>query len=212
MGAARIPGNSGGSRTRQSSGNRRRPEFWRIQLQPGILAARREVGRKCFGFCGTQIVRYNINTKSEAAFRRLPVGVHDWSRVDAGIFHDFHVAWIGELRRALNGGFLPPEYYALAEQYAGKYGPDVLTLQHREESDEHESSHDSSGTGELALAPPPKVRFTAKSDMMYYVAKQNTVVVRHVSGDHVVAIIEVVSPGNKSSQNALRKFVEKAAG
>ena len=140
------------------------------------------------------------------------MGVHDWSRVDAGIFHDFHVAWIGELRRALNGGLLPPEYYALAEQYAGKYGPDVLTLQHREESDEHESSHDSSGTGELALAPPPKVRFTAKSDMMYYVAKQNTVVVRHVSGDHVVAIIEVVSPGNKSSQNALRKFVEKAAG
>jgi hypothetical protein len=34
--------------------------------------------------------------------------------------------------------------------------------------------------------------------------------VRHVSGDRLVAIVEIVSPGNKSSQTALRRFVEKA--
>jgi hypothetical protein len=39
--------------------------------------------------------------------------VHDWTRVDAGIFHDFHLGWIGELRGALNGGLLPEGYYAL---------------------------------------------------------------------------------------------------
>ncbi len=33
---------------------------------------------------------------------------HDWTRVEPGIFHDFHLAWIGELRRALNSGLLPP--------------------------------------------------------------------------------------------------------
>src|SRR5205807_9753486 len=37
------------------------------------------------------------------------------------------------------------------------------------------------------------------------------VAVRHVSGDKVVAMVEVVSPGNKASRNALRSFVEKAA-
>lgn len=51
--------------------------------------------------------------------------VHDWSRVEAGIFHSFHGAWIGELGKALNGGLLPPEYYALGEQNTGGVGPDV---------------------------------------------------------------------------------------
>jgi hypothetical protein len=32
-----------------------------------------------------------------------------------------------------------------------------------------------------------------------------------VSGDRVVAMIEIVSPGNKSSRNGLRSFIEKAA-
>jgi hypothetical protein len=32
-----------------------------------------------------------------------------------------------------------------------------------------------------------------------------------VSGDRIVAMVEVVSPGNKASRNALRAFVEKAA-
>src|SRR5437667_9585496 len=55
--------------------------------------------------------------------------VHAWNRVTAGTFHDFHLAWIAELRRALNGGLLPQGYYALAEQVAGEIIPDVLTLQ-----------------------------------------------------------------------------------
>src|SRR6202521_1167581 len=54
--------------------------------------------------------------------------VHDWTRVEAGIFHDFHVAWIPEIRKALNGGLLPEGYYALAEQHTGRAIADVLTL------------------------------------------------------------------------------------
>ena len=38
LGAAIIPGNSLGSRTRQSSGDCQLPEFWRIQLPPRFLA------------------------------------------------------------------------------------------------------------------------------------------------------------------------------
>jgi len=54
--------------------------------------------------------------------------VHDWTRVDAGIFHAFHHGWITELARALNRGLLPSEYYALPEQHAAGFGTDVLTL------------------------------------------------------------------------------------
>jgi hypothetical protein len=54
--------------------------------------------------------------------------VHDWTRVEAGIFHDFHTVWIGALRTALNEGLLPQGYYALAEQHAGRSIADALTL------------------------------------------------------------------------------------
>ncbi len=55
--------------------------------------------------------------------------IHDWTRVDAGTFHDLHSAWIIHLKEALNGGVLPRSYYAMAEQHAGQVIADVLTLQ-----------------------------------------------------------------------------------
>lgn len=38
--------------------------------------------------------------------------IHDWSRVDAGIVHDFHRGWIHELRARLNEHLLPEPFYA----------------------------------------------------------------------------------------------------
>lgn len=55
------------------------------------------------------------------------------------------------------------------------------------------------------------MRLTDESDLEFYRRKQNSVTIHHVSGDRIVAIVEVVSPGNKSSRRALRSFVEKAA-
>jgi len=34
--------------------------------------------------------------------------IHDWTRVDTGLFHDFHQGWIRALCDALNAGGLPP--------------------------------------------------------------------------------------------------------
>lgn len=138
--------------------------------------------------------------------------IHDWTRVDAGVFHDFHHSWIEELKRTLNRGLLPNDFYAMAEQSIGKFVPDVLTLQRAGETSEDGHGHAETANGSLALAPPPKVRFTAISDMANYVAKQDCVVVRHTSGDRVVAHIEIVSPGNRASRLALQRFVEKAGG
>ena len=39
--------------------------------------------------------------------------IHDWTRVDAGLFHDFHQSWTVALRNALNSGVLPADYFAL---------------------------------------------------------------------------------------------------
>ncbi len=138
--------------------------------------------------------------------------VHDWTRVDAGIFHHFHHGWIEEIQRALNNGLLPDDYYALAEQHAAGFGPDVLTLQGPgNESDAGESRPPVTNGGVGLQMAPPKVRITAETDMEFYRRKQNTVAVRHVSGDRLVAMVEVVSPGNKAGQKAFRAFVEKVA-
>jgi hypothetical protein len=135
--------------------------------------------------------------------------VHEWSLVDVGIFHHFHHSWIEEIKRALNGGVLPPDYYALAEQRARKLGPDVLTLQNNDPVGRQGMEDIDVGNGGVLLAPPKKP-FTAETDMSAYLRKQDRVAIRHVSDDKVIAIVEVVSPGNKSGRGALREFVEKA--
>jgi hypothetical protein len=43
-----------------------------------------------------------------------------------------------------------------------------------------------------------------------YARKARAIAIRHSSGDRVVALIEIVSPGNKSNRHGLRSFVEKA--
>jgi hypothetical protein len=133
--------------------------------------------------------------------------MHDWTLVAAGIFHAFHHRWISAVSDALNTGLLPREYYALPEQQAAGFGPDVLTLQ-----DPSRRRGDGLGeaAGSLALIAKPRTRFMAETDAEFYRRKKSSVVVRHVSGDRMVAMIEIVSPGNKSSRHGFRAFVDKA--
>jgi hypothetical protein len=137
--------------------------------------------------------------------------IHDWTRVEAGIFHAFHHSWIEELMRALNRGILPADYYALAEQHAAGFGPDVLTLQEEGNGQADDSPGPPPASGGGVLLAAPKLQPTAETDMAFYRRKQSSIAVRHVSGDRVVAMIEVVSPANKAGRNPLRAFVQKAA-
>lgn len=137
--------------------------------------------------------------------------IHDWTRVDAGIFHAFHHGWIEEIARALNRGVLPADYYALPEQHAAGFGPDVLTLQTAEAEDDDSTSTTGDASSGGVLLATPKLPPTAETDMAFYRRKQNTIGIRHVSGDRIVAMIEIVPPGNKAARNPLRAFVAKAA-
>jgi hypothetical protein len=59
-----------------------------------------------------------------------------------------------------------------------------------------------------------KTRISPSSDessIIYYRRKQNVAAVRHVSGDHLVAIVEIVSGGNMAGRKAFDDFVRKAA-
>ena len=134
--------------------------------------------------------------------------IHDWTRVRAGIFHHFHQKWVGTIADALNESLPPNDYYALAEQVTGGGVPDALTL-------EATGAPDGDAGGGLAvLTAPPRagvVKTLAEADLL--LRKRNRVAVRHAaSGDRVVALLEVVSPGNKSGRAAMRMLLRKSAG
>jgi hypothetical protein len=131
--------------------------------------------------------------------------VHDWSRVDANLFHDFHQAWTIAIRNALNGGLLPKGYSALVEQHAGGVVPDVIALQRRARPNRPASPPE----GGVVVATPPQTQYVLQAQAEISADRGNRITIRHPLG-RVVCVIEIVSPGNKSSRSALRKFVEKS--
>ena len=101
-----------------------------------------------------------------------------------------------------------PTTMRLPEQQAAGFGPDVLTL--AGSSGAREATNPSRNGRSVTLLSRPRTRFTAESDAEFYRKKKSSVVVRHVSGDRIVSMVEIVSPGNKSSRHGFRAFVDKA--
>ncbi len=131
--------------------------------------------------------------------------IHDWTRVPSGLFHDFHQSWSIRIKDALNGGRLPKGLAALVEQRAGPRESDVLTIESRSR---RAREPEVEGNGNVVTLAPPVTRIVQRTDKAIYAVRANRIVVRHHLG-RIVAVIEIVSPGNKDSRAALRDFVEK---
>ena len=131
--------------------------------------------------------------------------MHDWTRVDAGTFHAFHVGWITHLGEAMNDGLLPPGFFALPEQMIGGPIPDVVTRHRQPRLGERPEN----GGGLALEESPPQAAYVMFAETEPYAARANRIVVKHRLGQ-VVAVVEIVSPGNKSGQHGLRMFVDKA--
>lgn len=130
--------------------------------------------------------------------------MHDWSRVTPGTYHNFHLQWIAAIARQLNAEILPAGCFAMAEQVIGGPEPDVVVLK----LDAGKSVEIGQA---IMLAEPstqPSTSVVMRADADRYVQKANRIVVRHAAG-HVLAIIELISPGNKSSIHAIRSMVDK---
>jgi hypothetical protein len=105
----------------------------------------------------------------------------------------------------LNGGLLPAGFFAMAEQIVGGPAPDVVSL--------HTRPNSRPDAGGVAVAPTrPRATFImpASDESERYARRANRIAIHHELGN-VVAVIEIVSPGNKESRHAIRAFVEKAA-
>jgi hypothetical protein len=130
--------------------------------------------------------------------------IHDWTTVKAGTFHNFHVLWTSSLTNRLNAGLLPTGFFAMAEQVIGGPEPDVVSL--------HTRSGPRPDAGGVAVGPSrPKATFVmpVQEEKARYARKANQIAIHHELG-HVVAVIEIVSPGNKDSRHAARALVQKA--
>jgi len=133
--------------------------------------------------------------------RRMPL--HDWTRVPAGLFHHFHQDWSIEIARTLNRGQLPEGVSALVEQRSGPLETDVLAIEGRDNR-----ALLGNDAGGVATQPAPSARIIRRSSKELYADRANRVVLKHHLG-RIIAVIEIVSPGNKNSRAAVRDFVEK---
>jgi hypothetical protein len=130
------------------------------------------------------------------------VPIHDWTRVPSCVFHDFHQGWTIEIKRMLNRGLLPPGYSASIYFNEAKCEPDYVTMQ--------SIGPPISTLKSVADSPPYSTQIARlEMDSAVYARNANRIAIRHEFGN-VVAIIEVVSSGNKKSVHAIRSFTTKA--
>ena len=137
------------------------------------------------------------------------MSVHDWTVVDAGIFHAFHTAWITQLNAALNGGLLPRGYYALPEQHAGDTVVDVLTLHASPALGHPQPLPPVTGGTAVAEAPPHTRRKQTFEPAA--LSRRRTLAIRHISEHRLIAILEIISPANKDRPRHVEDFADKAA-
>ncbi|MCZ2341629.1 MAG: DUF4058 family protein [Bacteroidales bacterium] len=124
--------------------------------------------------------------------------IHDWTRADDGLFHDFHNSWLAHLKDTLNGGLLPDGYFAMLDVRADVYIPDIATL----------TAHprESVASPLAVLAEPIAER------MVVAQGRRQTHVRRRIlvrTARRVVAVIELVSPSNKDGPKQTTTFVAK---
>jgi hypothetical protein len=137
------------------------------------------------------------------------MSVHDWTLVEAGIFHNFHTIWIAETYNALNGGLLPSGYYALVEQHAGRSIADLLTLHASPvRRDPLPPLPDTGGTAVAEAPPRVRRRQTIDPEVL---ARRRSLAIRHVRGHRLIALLEIVSPANKDRARHVEDFVAKVA-
>jgi hypothetical protein len=108
--------------------------------------------------------------------------LHDWTRVDDGLFHQQQLGWAVHLSDWLNHHLEPTRYYAPLEnghRLRGKHDP-----------------------VEIVRASP-----VAEC----YFRKRQAIGIRRVSDGEYAALVEIVSPGVKSSADRFSRFIRKVS-
>lgn len=131
--------------------------------------------------------------------------LHPWPLLDSGTWHAFHQHWIVTLCDALNDHGLPGDYFALPERRLVDPPAELANLGLDCGDDPAPPS-----PGRPQLIPtPPRTRLIQRAEAEIYANKADRIAVRHRHGN-VVAVVEIVSPGNKASRAEFRAFIQKS--
>ena len=122
--------------------------------------------------------------------------IHNWGKTSHSHFHSFlHHGWVWQIMKYLNKSALPTGYLAVAEKNVGPYIADVVTTQ---EDDVESYNSFPSLTPTLVVAAPT---FTTVGKCISIYDREKA---------KIVAVIEIVSPGNKNAREKVDTFVEKS--
>jgi len=127
---------------------------------------------------------------------------HNWARMPAGMYHTFHQMWSLQIMIALNSGLLPKGISAIVEPRVDRWEPDVIAVDRKRKGKSTEDD------GDLLILDPPKTQMVFRTDSDVLADRANRVVVKYHLG-RTIAIIELLSPGNKDSRGRLKAFVRK---
>src|SRR6266513_1075704 len=99
------------------------------------------------------------------------MAIHDWTKVSAGLFHDFHQSWAVRIKDALNAGILPRVVSAVLEKPAA-IGERLDPARERE----LEARWRASG---VAALEEPVTLIVKRNDRYLYAQRANRVVIKH---------------------------------
>ena len=134
------------------------------------------------------------------------MGVHDWSKVPTDEWPSFHTSWLSELHKSLNRGLLPAGHESFLERSVG-VTPDLMDVELYESTDGFgptDGTPAEGGSVALAESPPAASRV---SDFVTIAHRE--IAIREPKTGRLRALIELVSPGNKSSRQRLDAFIGK---
>ena len=140
-------------------------------------------------------VRIGCRVDRDRTMGRKIMPIHDWTRVDAGIFHHFHLGWIGDLFASLESriaatGLLCP---GRADRRWPRPG-----RPHAASPEDRRPVTDEPAGGVALPTTPPRVQFRTRAEPDLYAAKAKTIVIRHISKHRIIAIVEIVSPETRT--------------
>src|SRR4051812_39754833 len=119
----------------------------------------------------------------QVRFRSRPMPIHDWTRVEPCIFHNFHLSWSCAISAVFNQGSLPSEYHSLVEPHRVAFGFELPAMGPSDAGDEVDDAEPQSRRRleELSRKPlpdPPEAHLVAESELEHYRRKHKTVTIR----------------------------------
>lgn len=122
-------------------------------------------------------------------------------------WESMHAVWATSILARLNEYVLPPMYYAAAQVHIGsRVEVDVAALEHTTSNVPTDTGNGPVATAPAAVWAPPESALTLPA---FFPDEIEVQIIGSPTGAHLVAAIELVSPGNKDRPEARRAFAAK---